>query len=199
KTKRKSDDSILKRKARLVARGYTQIPGIDVHNTFAPVSRLGLPRVYCLNKALYGLQQAPRAWHQTLHHTLTSLHLTPSAVDPHVYTRGEAEIILFVYVNDMGITGSNADLINTTKRRLQQQFEMEELGRAEWILGIRIRFGMATCNSSTTPADPHELSTHPESLLSPHDIKHYQTLVGSLLYLSICTRPDISHAVMQLT
>ncbi|CAM9874241.1 unnamed protein product [Choristocarpus tenellus] len=121
----------------------------------------------------------------------------------------------------MVITGSNANLINTTKRILQQQFEMEDLGQSEWIMGIRVvrdltkheiiltqelyvrslldRFGMANCNSSLTPADPHELSPHPESLLSPHDTKHYQTLVGSLLCLSICTRPDISRAVMQLT
>ncbi|CAM9913855.1 unnamed protein product, partial [Choristocarpus tenellus] len=44
KTKRQSDGTILKRKARLVARGYTQIPGIDVHNAFAPVACLGTIR-----------------------------------------------------------------------------------------------------------------------------------------------------------
>nr|GEZ64094.1 hypothetical protein [Tanacetum cinerariifolium] len=70
---------ILKNKARLVARGYGQEEGINFEESFAPVARLEVVRIFLvfaahmnmivyhmdvktLKKALYGLKQAPRTW-----------------------------------------------------------------------------------------------------------------------------------------
>ncbi|GKA70595.1 putative ribonuclease H-like domain-containing protein [Tanacetum coccineum] len=87
----KKDESgiVIKNKARLVAQGYTQEEGIDYDEVYAPVARLeairlfieeevyvcqppGIEdpdfpnRVYKVEKVLYELHQAPRAWYETL-------------------------------------------------------------------------------------------------------------------------------------
>nr|GEU52811.1 hypothetical protein [Tanacetum cinerariifolium] len=87
KNKKDERGILIKNKARLVAQGHTQEEGIDYEEVFAPVARIEairlflayasfmrftvyqdpefLARVYKVEKAMYGLHQAPRAWYGT--------------------------------------------------------------------------------------------------------------------------------------
>jgi len=66
-----------------------------------------------------------------------------------------------------------------------------------YINSILDRFGMADANPNPTPlpagADEHLVKTTAQA--TPAETKHYQSLIGSLLYMQIGTRPDISFAV----
>jgi hypothetical protein len=48
-----SDGTLDRRKARVVAKGFTQRPGIDFHDTFAPVARLSSLRLLMALAAKY--------------------------------------------------------------------------------------------------------------------------------------------------
>ncbi|GJV98582.1 retrovirus-related pol polyprotein from transposon TNT 1-94 [Tanacetum coccineum] len=88
---------ILKNKARLVTHGYRQEEGINFEESFAPVARLEVIRIFLafaahmnmivyqmnLKKALYGLKQAPRAWYDLLSKFLLSQEFYKGTMDPH--------------------------------------------------------------------------------------------------------------------
>ena len=61
------------------------------------------------------------------------------------------------------------------------------------------KFGMADARPAKTPAEPGPICIEEEEILSPEDTKFFRSATTSLLHLSRCTRPDITHSVMMLT
>nr|GFB74153.1 hypothetical protein [Tanacetum cinerariifolium] len=89
KNKRDEENTVIRNKSRLVAKGYAQKEGVDFEESLAPVARLEAEEVYVnqpdgfvdpynpdkvyrLKKALYGLKQAIRAWYDELSKFLLS-------------------------------------------------------------------------------------------------------------------------------
>ena len=172
-------------------------------------------KVCKIKKALYGLKQAPKAWYECINSWLLSQGLSRSENDPNLYfSRKDGKLtILLLYVDDLLITGNNQLEIVQLKHKLQEAFEMTDLGEATNYLGVEIhkqqngifigqrgyihkllqKFDLQDCNPSVVPFDP-------KVLLQKHmgtaraDTMAYRSFVGSLLYLSH-TRPDISYAV----
>jgi hypothetical protein len=132
--------------------------------------------VYKLSKALYGLKQAPRAWNVKLDRSLKKLGFKKCASEVAVYTRsvGKTKLILGVYVDDLVVTGGEPAEIAVFKKQMASEFEMSDLGRLSFYLGIEVeqdtdcitikqtcyakkvlsRFGMENCNSSKIPISP---------------------------------------------
>jgi hypothetical protein len=137
-------------------------------------------------------------------------------------TRGDGPLIVILYVDDITIMGTSIEAVERLKVDLAKRYEMTDLGEIEAYLGIRInrdrknkriqidqsgyirtilnRFGMADANPHNTPlpagADVHLVKNTTQA--SESEIKHFQRLIGSLLYVQIGTRPDISFAVSRL-
>ena len=126
-------------------------------------------------------------------------------------------VIVCLYVNDMLIIGSADKVIISTKNRLNSRFYMKDMGPADVILGIkRIRtsnglivsqshyvddilrkFDKDNSGIAKTPVDVtlHLSKNKGESV---SQVKYYR-LIGSLMYLMSCTRPDIAYSVSKLS
>jgi hypothetical protein len=130
------------------------------------------------------------------------------------YKRHEGKLaILIVYVDDIVITGDNEEEIEHLKGKLAQGFEVKDLGKLRYFLGIEVsrskkkgiylsqrkyvldllkETGLVGCRPTPTPIERnHRLMSEAGS---PVDRERYQRLVGKLIYLSH-TRPDIAFAV----
>lgn len=71
--------------------------------------------VWCLHKALYGLNQAANVWHAKLSEELRKFGFKPCITDACLFVKfeGDCRIHLLVYVDDMLIGGLYADVLDT--------------------------------------------------------------------------------------
>ncbi|KAL7280847.1 hypothetical protein ACG7TL_005791 [Trametes sanguinea] len=176
--------------------------------------------VCLLKKAIYSLKQASRQWNLKIHKSLLDLSFTWTYSDAGVYVYrrqgGEKVTIVVLYVNDLLLLGDDQQHIKQVKNTLKKQYKMIDLGAVKHFLGLRIsrdrticcididqeeyiqsvieRFKMADCKLSRTPLPAGavlESSEQPEPA-SDSFRQCYQSLIGSLLYTALGTRPVIN-------
>ncbi|KAG8483654.1 hypothetical protein CXB51_023307 [Gossypium anomalum] len=95
-----------------------------------------------LNKALYGLRQAPRAWFITLkQYLVTNLGFTASKADTSLFVRVSSDhiVLLMVYVDDIVITGSSTEEIDRVVHQLHSKFALKDMGQLHFFLGIEVQ------------------------------------------------------------
>ena len=171
-----------------------------------------------LNKSIYGLKQSPRCWNASLHSYLVENKFVQSSSDPCIYTHSEGELlILALYVDDIILSSKSLDKITAVKSLLQKRYKMSDMGKLNYFLGVKIdqsiardsifmsqqayserlvqNFGLSDAKPAKTPMEPNfNFSTEKDNEVFV-DSQKYQSAVGSLLYLSTKTRPDLSYAV----
>ena len=95
----------------------------------------GGPKMVChLKKTLYGLRQAPRAWHTRLKEELEGLGFRASKTDPALFVKGtgcDATYIL-VWVDDILMAGKGMEEIEAVKQLLGEVFDVRDLGEASY-------------------------------------------------------------------
>ena len=94
--------------------------------------------VFHLQKALYDLKQAPRAWFHKLNSFLLQLGFQCSRTNASLFYFHFASdiIILLIYVDDILITGSNPPQVHHIISQLRSYFALRDLGDISYFLGI---------------------------------------------------------------
>jgi len=257
--KRDAENNIIKRKARVVARGFKQKKGIDFELTYSPtlnidalkliislssslnwdIMQLDIKAAYLnakldtdiyitippgdpyfgrgywkLNKALYGLRQSGRQWNITITDFLIEKgykQLTSEKCIFGKFKNNRLTSIIGLYVDDMVITGEKEEIKNIIKK-IKNNFKISKAEPINYILGIKVEkednkyyisqtgfiekllksFNIQYTRKTYTPCVGDNTKSENDK---PFNITTYKSAIGSLIYLSKCTRPDIAFAV----
>ncbi|CAI7876183.1 unnamed protein product [Closterium sp. NIES-53] len=173
---------------------------------------------WSLRRPVYGLRQAPREWHDTLRTTLAALGFAPSTADPSLFLRTDTSLppfYILVYVDDLVFAIADTAGLAHVKSELQKRHTCTDLGELRSYLGLQItrdraqrtitltqshlvqqvlqRFGFTYSSPQATPLSTrHSLSALPSDE-SVEPSGPYPELVGCLMYLMTCTRPDLAY------
>ena len=170
-----------------------------------------------LKKSLYGLKQSPRCWNKAFSVFLLSNGFVQSDADPCVFVKKEevSVIIIAVYVDDLILITDCMQRMSEIKKFLSEKFKMKDLGKLHYCLGITVdqkdgfvkihqehyiqkilfKYGLAEAKSISTPADINVKLQKEDGTSKNVNGSMYQSMIGSLLYAAIATRPDISQIV----
>ncbi|CAI5966633.1 unnamed protein product [Closterium sp. NIES-65] len=168
---------------------------------------------WSLRRPVYGLRQSPREWHDTLRSTLRDLGFSPSSADPSLFVRaGSTPFFILVYVDDLVFATADRAALAQVKSELQKRHKCTDLGELQRYLGLKITRDRAARTITLTQShmvqqvlrrfDFQFCTTHPTPLAVDHRLTGpfpdepfessgpYAELVGCLMYLMTCTRPD---------
>jgi hypothetical protein len=285
KAKKDSVGQVVKYKARLVVRGFQQVPGVDFTETYAATATpptwrvllaiaaiedleveqidfigaflnagvdvdvyIELPeglyeyslssttaadllkqhgwdptkdQVILLKRSLYGLKQAPHLWQQKVATLLKGLGYTPLASDIATYYNSGDNIFIISHVDDCLLIGPSITKINALKRQLARVYDIEDLGPAQFFLGVQIErnrpkrllwihqkayiaqavqhFGLSTNGPKVPLSTGLTGPTSPSNPLNGTEKRLYQQLTGTAMYAMTQTRPDIAFSVQWLS
>jgi hypothetical protein len=184
---------------------------------FVHLDEKGTPLVCKLQKSIYGLRQASHNWNKTIDAWLQDYGFVPTRTDSCAYLMNKKghTLVILLWVDDLIIGGNNQSVIDKFKGDISKRFKMKALGPLSWVLGMEIKrnrstrtlqvtqatyisqmlekFGMLQCKSISTPAEGTLSRVQGQPANS-----EYMSIVGSLLYASMVTRPDITFAVQAL-
>nr|GEV00371.1 hypothetical protein [Tanacetum cinerariifolium] len=129
-------------------------------------------KVCKLIKSMYGRKQAPKQWHQKFDEVVLSNGYLLNQAEKCMYSKFDASgegVIICLYLDDMLIFGTNQVQVDLTKEFLSSRFSMKDM-RA-----LMPNRGLAVSQLE------------------------YSKVIGCLMYVMTCTKPDIAFAMGKLS
>ncbi|GJW57542.1 putative ribonuclease H-like domain-containing protein [Tanacetum coccineum] len=172
-------------------------------------------RVYKVEKELYRLHQAPRAWYETLSTYLLDNGFQRGKIDKTLFIRRDKGDILLVqvYVDDIIFGSTKKELCNAFEKLMHEKFQMSYMGKLTFFLGLQVKqknngifisqdkyvdeifkkFGFTEVKTASTPMETQKPLLKDEDGKEV-DVHLYRSIIGSLMYLT-SSRPDIMFAL----
>ncbi|GJS01369.1 putative ribonuclease H-like domain-containing protein [Tanacetum coccineum] len=172
-------------------------------------------KVYKVEKSLYGLHQAPRAWYETLSTYLLENGFRKGTIDKTLFIKKDKSDILLVqvYVDDIIFGSIKKTLCLEFEQMMHKRFQMSSMGELTFFLGPQVqqkedgifisqnkyvadilkRFDYVTVKTTSTPMEPNKALVKDEEADNV-DVHLYRSMIGSLMYLTT-SRPNITFAI----
>ncbi|GJR36684.1 putative ribonuclease H-like domain-containing protein [Tanacetum coccineum] len=198
---------VVRNKARLVAQRYKQEEDIDYDEVFAPISRIEAisaflygtideevyvsqppgfvdpkfpEKVYKVEKALYGLHQAPKAWYETLSTNLLDNGFYRGNLEQDLFYKESQESHLEEFTFFLGL-------------QVKQKEDGIFISQDKYVGEILKKFCFSSIRTASTPMETNKALTKDEDG-EDVDVHLYRLMIGSLMYLTF-SRPDIMFSV----
>ncbi|PLW56997.1 hypothetical protein PCANC_02865 [Puccinia coronata f. sp. avenae] len=173
-----------------------------------------------LDRSLYGLKQSPWQWNVELHKVLLDLGLTNLKYNPTLYFKIQGNKLigaLTTHIDNLAIVGEPTYIVTTLIQSLGSKFKIganEELhhflslkishdvdnnhvflNQLHYIKELGNRFLDGNHHPVSNPANTNFKNLCCKTPTKPPSPGPYNQIIGSLLWVSQCTRPDISFVV----
>ncbi|GKE78861.1 putative ribonuclease H-like domain-containing protein [Tanacetum coccineum] len=168
-------------------------------------------RVYNVEKVLYGLHQAPRAWYETLSTYLLDNGFQRGQIDKTLFIKRVKDDILLVqvYVDDIIFGSIRKELRTEFEKMMHKKFQISYMGELTFFLGLQVtqkndgifisqdkyvdeilkKFSFSTVKTTSTPMETSKPLLK-DAEAEDVDVRLYRSMIGSLMYLTT-SRPDI--------
>ncbi|GJT01066.1 retrotransposon protein, putative, ty1-copia subclass [Tanacetum coccineum] len=151
------------------------------------------PRKVCkLQRSIYGLKQASRSWNKRFDEEIKRFGFDQNIDEPCVYQKASGSNVTFLilYVDDIIIIGNHIPSLQSVKDNFGKCFAMKDLGKAAFILGIKIY------------KDRLELEQKHQGASPPKEVKRmqnvpYASAVGSIMYAMTLPVQNINHSAFR--
>jgi len=179
--------------------------------------------VCAVDKSIYGTKQAGNIWGSLARRELISWGFKVSHFDARVYfllVNGRF-VVISIVVDDMSFASNCRKLLEEVKHELRATFDVKLLGDLSSFIGWNItrtprgikvdqqeyartllkKYGMERANAVRTPLPVNAFllpASDDEALLTREDHAAYRAIIGGILYLAVCTRPDLSFPISVL-
>lgn len=175
-------------------------------------------KVLKLRRSLYGLKKSPRYWNERFDKLMMQEGFIRSKCDYCLYYKKGMKFYVLLYVDDVLLISEDINAIKGLKEELSKNFDMKDMNGVSKYLGINIKknekcieidqedylieilkkYNMEECKPVSTPIEVGiKLERSKEENVEL--IKRCRTLIGSLMYAMLGTRPDICYALSYLS
>ncbi|GJV08163.1 putative ribonuclease H-like domain-containing protein [Tanacetum coccineum] len=159
-------------------------------------------KVYKVEKALFGLHQAPRAWYETLSTYLLDNRIQRGQIDKTLFIkRVKSDILLVeVYVDDIIFGSTRKEMCTEFENMMHKKFQMSSMGELTFFLGLQVtqkddgifisqdkyvdeilkKFGFSTVKTASTPMETSKPLMKDENA-EDVDVHLYRSMNGSLI------------------